>query len=294
MKTVFSPKEVPHIWAQRSQPKGRNSEETIFFEDDKIYSYGHHYLMAMFHGQSLVLMNENNYSPTTVGHKSGCWQAIDHTKYKVIDVPSPDPFTKPHHVKNLGYFEGVILDCIQKQKRARIADYMSEANNKASAALCYIEHFKVKKHLTARQKRLFYSTDLALDSKTDVERIEKAKANKAANEKRKFNKALKEWRTGESNWLPGSYNQDSKMRVVGDQLETSQNIKIPLTEAKRIFDIVIKCKQEKREFVANGKRITIFKYYDLDYIRTNGDLKAGCHSIKWKESEMLAKSQGWL
>lgn len=292
MKTVFSTSEVPHIWAQRSQNEGRGGN--VFFDGDKIYSYGHHYVMAMFHGDSLVLMNEHNYSASTAGHKATCWMAIDRTKYKIIEVPNPEILHTPHHIANITHFENIILECVRRQKRARTTDYMRTAKSAAYDAECYIHHFKVKKHLTARQKRLFYSSDLINDSKTDIRRIEKAQTAKIAIAKRKYDKDLKEWRAGNINWVPYRDNQGAKLRVVNGQLETSQRIKIPLDEAKRIFDIVIKCKQDKREFVANGKRITIFKYYNLDYIRTNGDLKAGCHSIKWKESELLAKSQGWL
>jgi hypothetical protein len=292
MKTVFSTRETPHIWAQRSQDTGKGGN--VFFQGDRIYSYGHHYVMAMFHGQSLVLMNENNYSSSTAGHKSTCRQAIDYNQYKVIEVPNPDPQGKYSHKTNLNFFEQTILTCIQKQKKARVYDYICDANNVIESAKYYIEQFKAKKYLTARQKRLFYSTDLVLDSKADVERIEKAEANKKAKAQRKYKIALKEWRIGESNWLPRQNNDNAVLRISGDNLETSQNISIPLTEAKRIFDIVIKCKNENREFVTNGKRITIFRHYNLDYIKTNGDLKAGCHSIKWEETQAIAKTQGWL
>jgi hypothetical protein len=292
MKTVFKTNEVAHIWAQRSQSHGKGGN--IFFEDDKIFSFGYHYVMAMFHRQSLVLMNENNYSQTTAGHKWDCRQAIDYTRYTIIEVPEPNPTSKRLHAKNLAYFEERILHFVDKQTRARSYNYIPDAKRVVSDAQEYIKHFRSKKLVTARQKRLFFATDLLVDSKADLERIKRAEANKEANEKRKFNKALKEWRIGESNYLPRNGGNGACLRISGDNLETSLNITIPLTEAKRIFDIVIKCKKEKREFVANGKQITIFRFYTLDYIRTNGDLKAGCHSISWKESELLAKSQGWL
>ena len=48
MKTVFTNTDTIHTFAQQTQYEGRNSTNTIFFEGNKIYSYGYHYLLGEF------------------------------------------------------------------------------------------------------------------------------------------------------------------------------------------------------------------------------------------------------
>ena len=67
MKTVFSnAQDCVHAYAQRQQSRGRSSN--IFFENDKIYSYGYHYLLGEFIDDNTILINDKGYSSTTNKH----------------------------------------------------------------------------------------------------------------------------------------------------------------------------------------------------------------------------------
>ena len=59
MKRVFTNSyDVIHLYAQRSQDEGRCSN--VFFYGDKIYSYGHHYLLGEFidDGKAIIINDE--------------------------------------------------------------------------------------------------------------------------------------------------------------------------------------------------------------------------------------------
>ena len=63
MKKIFkNTDEVIHVFAQRSQNEGSNQSRSIFFYGDKIYSYGHHYLLGEFIDLDTILINDKGYS----------------------------------------------------------------------------------------------------------------------------------------------------------------------------------------------------------------------------------------
>ena len=68
MKTVFTNTDTIHTFAQQTQYEGRNSTNTIFFEGNKIYSYGYHYLLGEFLDRNTILINDTGYSMTTSQH----------------------------------------------------------------------------------------------------------------------------------------------------------------------------------------------------------------------------------
>ncbi len=68
MRTSFpSSSDVIHLFAQKSQDFARCAN--VFFEGNKIYSYGYHYLLAEFVGDYIVI-NDTGYSNTTQKHIS--------------------------------------------------------------------------------------------------------------------------------------------------------------------------------------------------------------------------------
>jgi len=49
---------------------GKNSTGSIFFEGDKIFSYGYHFPLAWFQGGRSVVINVSKYSRTTSKHQT--------------------------------------------------------------------------------------------------------------------------------------------------------------------------------------------------------------------------------
>ena len=69
MKKVFqNTSEVVHVFAQQTQSEGRNQSSSIYFRDNKIYSYGSHYLLGEFINNETIIINDFGYSVTTSKH----------------------------------------------------------------------------------------------------------------------------------------------------------------------------------------------------------------------------------
>ena len=69
MKKVFqNTSEVVHVFAQQSQSQGCNQSRSIYFYDNKIYSYGSHYLLGEFINDETIIINDFGYSVTTSKH----------------------------------------------------------------------------------------------------------------------------------------------------------------------------------------------------------------------------------
>ena len=63
MRTAYNNShDVIHLFAQQTQPHARSTN--VFFYDNKIYSYGYHYLLAYFienkKGQKSILIDDFN------------------------------------------------------------------------------------------------------------------------------------------------------------------------------------------------------------------------------------------
>lgn len=102
---------LPHHWAHKTKPSGHTSNSNMFFEGDRIYSYGHHFLIATHvtntRGENAVLFTTATYSVTTQGHKSRVRQSIpsslpvfsvDLTGFREVS-PANGPLTATQHSK---------------------------------------------------------------------------------------------------------------------------------------------------------------------------------------------------
>ena len=82
--------EITNAWINQSAKKPKSSR--MFFENDKLYSYGYHYVIARIDRErNIVLINNNKSSPTTNRHKNIVENVIEHSAscIKVFNVPNP-------------------------------------------------------------------------------------------------------------------------------------------------------------------------------------------------------------
>ncbi len=81
-------REIFHVWANRQKSAGRSG--SVFFDQDTIYSYGHHYPIATFRtlqdGSVVALVNSASNSPTTNKHVSYARQSIHSVPQHQLDV----------------------------------------------------------------------------------------------------------------------------------------------------------------------------------------------------------------
>ncbi len=105
---------------------------------------------------------------------------------------------------------------------------------------------------------------------------------------------IEQWRT---NSLPISALRDIKdihLRVVGQRIETSHSAIVPLKIAKNVWRLVklATSKGENIEFDKDQNHLQLGAY-DLNTIFANGDIKVGCHLIRFNELELMAKKLGF-
>src|SRR5579872_7219827 len=102
-RNVFPTDEIPHLWMHKSQDSARNPGGNLFFHDDTIYSYGHHFPIARHvtngkqgkREQSAVLFTTGRYSVTTSKHIGMVRGAIP-KDVQVFEVPNLGREYHPH------------------------------------------------------------------------------------------------------------------------------------------------------------------------------------------------------
>ncbi len=104
---------------------------------------------------------------------------------------------------------------------------------------------------------------------------------------------IKSWRDGKAVRLPYRSDHVTMMRIKGDEVQTSMGARFPVEHARKAFKIIARCKRNDVDWVRNGHSIPV-GHFKLDSICANGDVKAGCHFVKWAEIELCARELGIL
>jgi len=286
MKKVFSnTSEVVHVFAQQSQFQGCNQSRSIYFYDNKIYSYGSHYLLGEFINDETIIINDFGYSVTTSKHINELINAT--CQYKQFYTSSID-------IKQVQTEIDYNLKKLSKANKPEI--YISNITKLESNLTKWVDFCKANKI----KKRPFQIFDYAIN-KSDYkykkivkianslltpEAIEKIKAKgkkDAINQKAKDKKELKtkldkfnayeidRFKIGEFDYLRLSQN--------GQFVETSQNIRIEKNEAKKLYFAI------KRKVDIRGQKIG---YYTINKI-DNKALTVGCHKICIKSVQKVGE-----
>jgi len=292
MQTVFNNSDLCHVFAQQSQEYGKNAGETLFFEDKVIYSYGYHYPMAKII-DGFALVNSSRYSNTTAKQTSFLKRALYQT---IIEVPNPKAKSKEDHIKNMDNFFDNVIQYQKKASRARTEEnrdlYDMQSRTEVEQLTQYVELFKIKP--LKKYRLLIESNDLS--ETTEAEIIRRIKAEKRAKAKliKAQKDALKDWKKGKRVHIMTNHAGGELLRIKGESIETSKGIKLTFEEGERLFKIVNKVRGQKEDFKPENRALKVNGYYSIDYINTKGDLKAGCHFIKWEEIKETAKKLNWI
>lgn len=133
-RSVFPTDQVIHVWAQQSQAYGRNAKASVYFEQETLFSYGAHYVMACFAKPDVVLFNAVKSSPTTEGHKSTAFYAV--RQHKTFYVANPSARTPAEHDANLAAIVAAAKACIDAMQNARLS--LWRRNNAAQNAVSLV------------------------------------------------------------------------------------------------------------------------------------------------------------
>ena len=264
MKTVFTNSEIVHVFNEQNQNEGRTSTGSMYFYNNKIYSYGSHYLLGHFIDNDTILINDTGYSNTTSKHISLITSATRNRKqyfktkidYKIVN--------------------STIKDYLKKLVNARKTKefYLYEIDSTLKMYFDYLEYTKQKtkyKKYKEHRENLRIANDFYNNFDNLQETIKESNRKQAIKDKKAIIQKLQDWKNLKINWFRNKTNSDF-LRLNNDFVETSQNVKIPILEAKRLLKLI-----EHKNII--GQRVDnrfIVKAF-------NSVLKVGCHNIPVKE-----------
>lgn len=277
MKTVFSnTSEVVHVFAQRTQSEGRNSSRSIFFNQNRIYSYGYHYLLAEFiegkKGETAILINDTGYSVTTSKHISEVRQAT--RQYKQF-------FETKVSASKVAIQLNQLSDKLAKARKPEI--YLSEIQ---SLIASFKEFAQFEGINLNSKKRICKDTNyiLKLEKKISTnleqykEQIKKAQEKAKKAKERKAKQQAKEFYSYEIDSFRSEF-ESLRISKDGQFIETSQNVKVDIKEARLLFHAITEGKP------VHGQKIG---YYTIKGY-ANNVLTVGCHKIKKYEIFRIGK-----
>ena len=261
MKTVFSNTDCVHTFAQRTQNNGRTSNNNIFFEGDKIYSYGYHYELGRFLDDNTILINDEGYSNSTAKHITLLVGAT--SQYKQYYKTKTD----------IHLVHTEIMYLKKKLSKARKPQiYISQIYNLWNSFNEYINERK-KTVLTKEKKykELLLFVD-SLQEETSIEDLrnwakEEAKKKKEK-EQKQLTESLAKFRAYESNYFRIGNNDYLRLSKCAQFVETSQGVKIDIEEAKRYLKIL------NSGVMMRGAKIGNYTTISFDKL-----LRIGCHNI---------------
>ena len=270
MKTVFSNRELTHVYAQQSQSFGKSG--TMFFEGAKIYSYGYHYLLGEFIDKETILINNTGYSNTTSKHIGLLWTATGHKK-QFFKTKCEIKFVYP-----------TIKDYLGKIPKARKNKgyYLREIFSLFNSLNEYLKHTKTKTKVS-KTKEYKELKNIVQRLETEKEQIlfEISEQNKKRYQKQqeKQKEQIELWRNNELRYLNNLPKSLLRLSLDKKQIETSGGVNIETKKAKVLYKLI-----------EAGKDIKGFKldYYTVIGIKENV-LKIGCHNIPLQEVNTIGK-----
>ena len=262
MRTVFSNNyDCVHTFAQRTHAHGKTSNRNLFFEDDKIYSYGYHYELGRFLDDKTILINDEGYSNTTSKHIYLLIGATSQYKryYKTkIDI-------------NLVHYE--IMSLKRKLSRARKPQmYISQIYSLWNSFNEYINERKrnvLTKEKKYKEMLLFVDSLQDETSMQDLKKWAKDEAKKKREkQKKELSEKLQKFRAYESNYFRVGNNDYLRLSKCAQFVETSQGVKIDVNEAKRYLKLL------NSGAIMRGAKIGNYTTISFDKL-----LRVGCHNI---------------
>lgn len=273
MKKVFnSSSDVIHLFAQRDQNEARCSN--VFFDNiNKIYSYGHHYLLGEFIDDNTIMIDDRGYSVTTSKHINQINYAT--RQYKQFYKSQTDIDT---------VYESVLSNkkaLINARKPEKYITPILSLFERLNEYLTYTKNKTVKK--SDKYKEIKSIVKVVSNFDADFQKkMQDAEKKRITALKRKEAKQVKE-KLQKFN----SYEVDSiyiggedflRLSKDGTKVETSQRVSVSRENAKALYEMI------KRGIDIKGKHIENYVVTSI-----NGTLKIGCHNINIDSVHAIGK-----
>jgi hypothetical protein len=268
MKNVFTNSELAHVYANQSQPTGRNSSGSFYFDGKAIYSYGRHFPIAKIvtnqQGIEVMLFTFRTYSNTTGKQVSIVRSAT--RQYNKIYCYNPNGT----HTDNFnGWLQLAEMEAFKLRKAKKPEIYLNELGRLSNQVNTYANYFGIQIPVTLmavlsikdKKENLEYMT-----KKEELLRIERAKKEKA--QKIEYKEKLKKWFNFETSRVYSGFNLDF-LRLNDNRIETTQAVQIPIELAKRLHNKI------KDNTLQVGEQLLSYRVDEIGDI-----IKIGCHNFK--------------
>lgn len=264
MKTVFSNSELVHTFAQRTQSEGRTPSGGMFFRDDKIYSYGYHYLLGEFINNETIVINNKGYSNST---SKQIGMLMDATRqYRQL-------FTIDIDITQVKSRIDIASDNLKRANKPEL--YVTKIIRDFEVLTDYLKEFKKVNTLKSEEYKTIKKIYSSI-KKDEDKYIEQAK-ERGKKEKEKqlilFNQKLDKFFNYEIDGIYGGDIKEDYLRVSldGTKIETTQRVIIDIDDARKLYRMI------ENKVDIKGYRISNYTVISL-----NGHLKIGCHNINVK------------
>lgn len=298
--------EVCHYWANQTQERGQAGN--VMFAGTVLFSYATP-IARLYPEKGLVLLNSARYSSSTSKHQSSAGGAS--VQFRRIQVPSIgiggyssrgyyDPMGrekegKPNHKVNKDWFLAQARHkIVQASKAVHREGYLKQAQRLREDMEHYARVFKLNWELFEIPDESDLP-EIKKKAKETAEEVARRAAVKEAKEERKKLErgAIPKWREGARIIVRQYLNGFDILRVVGDEVQTSQGASIPVEHAIKVWPLLCSLKASGKSFRANGHSIPLGVYrVDTFNEDAQGTLVAGCHTIKWEEISQIAAKLG--
>jgi nitrogen regulatory protein PII-like uncharacterized protein len=269
MKRVFTNShDVIHLFASQHQEVAKCAN--VFFEGNKLYSYGYHYMLAEIIGLNAVIINDTGYSSTTSKHIGQAKNALGHyRRFFVTNICF-------HEVK--GTIDSNLRKLVNARKPEMYISAIRDVCERFLAFQDFVHDNKIKHQFRLDKRSAEYKfikkTLASVDVSAEISAVKEFEKKKAEKERAIRNKAaktqLEEFYAHERGSTSLRLNDMDYLRISkdGKLVETTQCVQIKAENALTLYKLI------KKGVDIKGRHI---EHYSVTSI--NGTLKIGCHSI---------------
>jgi hypothetical protein len=278
---------VAHLWANQTQDSARNPCHNFYFHGDTIFSYGSHFPIARHvtrKGNSAVLFTTRSYSSTTAGHKCTVESACRHlTVFHVADVTGSDCR------KQFAQYRAEYMGLVGKYAKARQRkpEHLDALRRLVEEANGYAAFFGLRARLTLPDDLTAMIAECQAIEKRERERKQREERKR----EREAQERLQKWVDGAIDYCPNGYGQPIRLRIAGEELQTSRGARVPLPHAVKAFRVLKRLHDKGQTYQRNGHTIHL-GHFALDSLDTEGNVTAGCHTVQWEEIARVAALAG--
>lgn len=299
MKTVFTSREIAHVWANQSQQSGR-CPANMRFDGDKFYSYATVIANRVRQkGKVAFVVDQHSFSSSTSKHQHFVNAAIrNHGAVFHVHCGKRGQWLDftPQTLRD--YYMGEFKEMMAAEKsryKHKQAEALLHAASRLKQASEVCDYFEIGG--CAKIERILLKLDAELEAARKLvdDRFQKRngarlKAERKAREiaDAKDAENIPKWLAGENVRL--SYQCSPLMRVEGEEVVTSLGARVPVDHARRslLFCVAMREKGWQR----NGHTHHVGNY-SIERISSD-EVVVGCHHFKWSTLLDFGNKMGWL